>query len=186
MHLIARFIGSVFARAPAPDDVAWVRAQLTPPEWALWSQLDRADKVESIATARRFERAVGRDEGGFIPAALLHDVGKREAGLGPVGRALATVAGALVGPAHVRGRAGSYLRHAELGARDLAAGGARPDAVRWAEAHHDPAAWAASGIPLPVCRALARADGEPEASGRGAGGAAASRGPAARRAAPRA
>jgi hypothetical protein len=32
--------------------------------------------------------------------------------------------------------------------------------VAWAAAHHDPAAWAATGLPAPVVAALVAADGE--------------------------
>jgi hypothetical protein len=92
-------------------------------------------------------------------AALCHDVGKSVAALGPVGRALATAAGALPG-VRPGGRAGAYLAHAELGARLLAGAGARPETVAWAAAHHDPARWPTGLIPREVCEALALADGE--------------------------
>jgi hypothetical protein len=135
--------------------------------------MGRADRRESIAVARRAQRLLaGTEHAGdsrYLAAALLHDVGKNDARLGPLRRAGATVAGALAGPGYAvawserRGitrRVGLYLRHAELGADRLRIAGARPEAVGWAAAHHDPAAGAATGLPAPVVAALARADGE--------------------------
>jgi hypothetical protein len=135
--------------------------------------MGRADRRESIAVARRAQRLLaGTEHAGdsrYLAAALLHDVGKTDARLGPLRRAGATVAGALAGPGYAgawserRGitrRVGLYLRHAELGADRLRIAGARPEAVAWAAAHHVPAAGAATGLPAPVVAALARADGE--------------------------
>jgi hypothetical protein len=99
----------------------------------------------------------------------LHDVGKRDSGLGTYRRALVTIAGHLVGPqtsrAWIEGsgvvrKAGLYLHHAEIGATAIRVAGGRTEVAAWAETHHDPQGWAGSGVPIEVCRALARADGE--------------------------
>lgn len=163
-HLIGRFATSLWPRRVRREDVAWVRSVLERDEWQVWQRLGRADRMESVRTARRLGTLLGgtRHVGDprYVAAALLHDAGKAEVGLGTLGRVGATVAG-LVRPAgRVGGRWGRYLRHAEEGARLLGAAGARPEAVAWAAAHHDPVRWPAGSIPLEVCEALAAADGE--------------------------
>lgn len=74
------------------------------------------------------------DEPDVVRAALLHDVGKRHARLGPVGRSMATVLAALGvhGPERFR----RYTRHGPEAARELAAAGAEALVVEFAEAHH--------------------------------------------------
>jgi hypothetical protein len=57
-------------------------------------------------------------------------------------------------------RCALYLDHAALGAQRVRVVGGRERPAQWAEAHHDPDRWPTSDIPLDVCRALARADGE--------------------------
>ena len=64
-------------------------------------------------------------------------------------------------PAVAATRMGQYVAHDDLGAELLRERGARPEVVAWAAAHHRPERWAATGLPLDVCRALAAADGEP-------------------------
>lgn len=158
-HLVGRFFASLFAPEPVPGDVARVRAVLTPPEFAIWTEMPRADRAESLATLRRLPPAVAADDR-WAAAALLHDAGKGAANLGTVGRALATARGHVGDPARVGGRAGRYLRHAEIGADLLGSAGARTEVVAWAATHHDPRRWPIASIPEDVCVALAEADGE--------------------------
>jgi len=162
-HLARRFFGSLRPRRLDEFDRAWVRSQLTAAEQDVFGRLGAADRAEALATARRLAAAL-RDtehEGDtrWTAAALCHDVGKSVAALGPLGRALATVAGAVPGARRGR-RARAYLAHADVGARLLADAGARPETVAWAAAHHDPARWPTALVPPEVCEALARADGE--------------------------
>jgi hypothetical protein len=172
-HLVSRFAGSLRPGGPPARDVAWVEGLLAPGELTVWRRMPAADRRESVRTARRLEAALaGTPHAGdarFTVAALLHDVGKTEARLGAVGRALATMAGAAAGHemalawqsrGGVRRRFGLYLRHDDVGAGMLEMAGARPDAVAWARAHHHPEQWEQLTIPLPVAHALARADGE--------------------------
>ncbi len=56
---------------------------------------------------------------------------------------------------------GRYVAHDDVGADLLTVAGARPAVIAWAAAHHRPELWGSTGIPTRVCRALARADGEP-------------------------
>lgn len=171
VHLTRRFFTSLWPGAPKPRDDAWVRKVLRPGEYALWSRLPNHDRRHSIAVARRVERALagtpyaGDDQ--WLAAALLHDVGKIDARLGVLGRVGATLAGAAAGHemavawSDKRGitrRVGLYLRHAELGADHIRLAGGTEVAARWAAAHHDESAWAATGIPAPVVAALHDAD----------------------------
>jgi len=158
-HLARRFVGSLFTRAPRAADVDEVRARLTPAEFAVWERMPVADRAESLATLRRLPADVAAVDT-WAAAALLHDAGKAACGLGTFGRTLATLRGWVGDPGRVGGAAGTYLRHAELGAEALQAAGARAEVVAWARTHHVPARWPVDLVPAAVCAALARADGE--------------------------
>ncbi len=164
-HLVRRFVGSLRARPLSEADLELVRDVLRPEELACWEGLGRADRAESVATARAALVALGPGaDPRWIAAALVHDVGKAETTLGVLGRSAATVSATIGGERRARtwaGRFGRYVNHDELGAERLRRAGARPEAAAWAAAHHRPALWAASGIPPEICRILARADGEP-------------------------
>ncbi len=175
IHLIQRFFGSVCARSVVAEDEDWVAHLLTGPELELWRGLGRTDKVESVDVARRFisnpvvADAQPSNKEALVAAALLHDIGKADSQLGTSSRVLATVSGRLAGPQRsglwikrrgLKGRIGSYLHHAEIGADLIRAAGGRELVASWAGVHHDPARWETSGIPISICRALARADGE--------------------------
>ena len=172
-HLVSRFAGSLRPGGPPVRNVEWVAGVLAPGELTVWQRMPATDRRESIRVARRLERELtGTDHGGddrWVVAALLHDVGKTEARLGTMSRALATVAGGIAGhdiaPAwQARGgisrRFGLYLRHDEIGAGMLQMADARIEAVAWARAHHHPETWDDLSIPREVATALARADGE--------------------------
>jgi hypothetical protein len=116
-HLGRRFVGSLSRREPAPNREAWARSQLLPGELALWQRMSVQDRRHSIEVARRFRgivEAATRDE---MAAALLHDVGKIECGLGTFGRVAATV----VGPHTARFR--TYHDHERIGLELLTAAG---------------------------------------------------------------
>lgn len=140
-----------------------MKTVLTPEEQTLWNRLPNHDRRYSIRMARKVDEllAGSRYAGDprWVAIALLHDVGKLDAGLGLPGRVVATVAGA-VAPAtrQSRGRLGRYLRHDDAGGQLIRAAGGREEAARWATAHHQPDRWADTGIPEPVMRALATAD----------------------------
>jgi hypothetical protein len=162
-HLVRRFVRALWLGAPRAVDVAWVESVLTPAELSLWRRLPDHDRRYSIRVARRVQQLLTGTEYAsderWAAVALLHDVGKLDAGLGVFRRALATVAGALVpGVRRSEGRFGRYLRHDEIGGEMLRAAGAREEATRWASAHHHRAGWDATGIPVPVAAALDAAD----------------------------
>ncbi len=119
-HLARRFAGSWSRRPPSADDLAWVGEQLLSAEMAMWNRFGPADQRHTVAVARRFvalRPAATRPE---IAGALLHDIGKLSAGLGTVGRVVATV----VGPRTPRFR--TYHDHEALGADALVSIGSDP------------------------------------------------------------
>jgi hypothetical protein len=172
-HYAARFVASVAGRGPTPEEREWARSLLEPAERDLFDKLGRADAREAIDTARRADAlfaAEGRDaEPRWLAAALLHDVGKLDARLGPVRRALATTLG-FAGARRlsyswreaggIRRRIALYLLHPQIGADRLKLVGAREEAIRWARVHHSPQLWREYGIPPGVGAVLAAADGE--------------------------
>jgi len=70
----------------------------------------------------------------LIRAALLHDIGKRHANLGPVGRSLLSAYVKLGGRA--KGRWQRYLDHGEVASAELGALGAERAVVDFARHHH--------------------------------------------------
>lgn len=110
------------------------------------------DRRHAIDVARR----VGSRERAITAAALLHDVGKVESGLGTFARVGATIAGAVRARERWGGRIGAYLRHDELGAALLERAGSDPLTIAWAREHHlPPERWT---VPREVADALKAAD----------------------------
>jgi putative nucleotidyltransferase with HDIG domain len=163
-HLVTRFFGSLRPRPLDADEVALVERTLTPAEVACWQRLGPADAVESVTTARAAADALGAGaDDRWVAAALLHDVGKTDTGLGPFGRAGATTLAIVLGERRVRrwpNAIGRYVDHDDRGARLLERAGARREAVEWAAIHHRPALWRSSAVPIEICQVLAAADGE--------------------------
>jgi hypothetical protein len=167
---VTRFAESVRPRPISDADLAWVRSVLTDAEADVWEEQSRADRAESLAVARRTQQALGADDGPFVAAALLHDVGKTRADLGPFGRSVATVVAAVVGhrrarswasqPRGWRRKVGQYIAHDDLGAAELRQAGARAEAIEWARVHHRRALWSGGAISPEVAIVLAEADGE--------------------------
>ena len=175
-HLVRRFFGTLVPFPPGANAVAFATAQLSPDEQRIWTRMPVYDRRHSLAVARRVERALaGSVHAGdprWLGAALLHDVGKLDAHLGPLRRSLATLAGAAAGDdmadawslkRGVTRRFGLYLRHPELGALHIRVVGGSEVAARWAEVHQtldpdDPATWDGLDFPPEVVRALHDAD----------------------------
>src|SRR5262249_607951 len=150
---------------------AGVAGNLAPGELGWGRSLPNHDQRYTIRVARRLEAELaGTEFAGddrWLAAALLHDAGKLDAGLGVVSRSVATVMGAAAGPARVdawagrsgfRRRGAWYGRHDEPGADRIRARGGRAGAARGARADHHRDRWPASGIPTPVAEALEAAD----------------------------
>jgi hypothetical protein len=143
-----------------------VAGALAPTEAALWQRMSAPDRRHAVGVARSVTGALGDDAVRWVrAAALLHDVGKIESGLGPVRRAVATVAGMAVGRdaatrwserGGVLRRAGDYLRHDEIGAALLTEACSDPLTVAWAREHHLPVdRWT---VPADIGAALKAAD----------------------------
>ncbi|MGY6499669.1 MAG: HDIG domain-containing metalloprotein [Acidimicrobiales bacterium] len=148
VHLARRFAGSLRPGGPPAADVDWVGGVLSEPEMALWWRMSGPDRRHSVAVARRVERSLGHEAtAAVLAAALLHDVGKTQSGLGTYGRVVATLSAAVAGhematvwsrkTGFVR-KVGLYLRHDEIGADQLYMAGSDPVTVAWAREHHRP------------------------------------------------
>ncbi len=174
-HLAKRGLGSLWPGPPRRADVAWIETVLVPQELTLWQRLPRYDRRHAATVARRVEAALaGSEHAGerrWIAAALVHDVGKLDAGLGVVLRVGATLVARVGGYDRVaewtrtrglRRRFGLYVRHPELGAQRLALAGSAPEVVTWARMHQNPIVITRGapvpGIPSAVVDALVAAD----------------------------
>jgi len=90
-HLTKRFVGSLRPARLSSDDAVWAAEQLLPAERELWAQMSPADRRHALGVARDVERRLGVEATrAVLAAALLHDVGKIDAGLGTYGRVMAT------------------------------------------------------------------------------------------------
>jgi hypothetical protein len=196
-HLALRFFGSLRPGGPKRAADAWALEQLLPGEQELWVRMSGPDRRHAVGVAR--DAIVDLTTSGAAPAAarppvtrppvtravvaaaLLHDVGKVESGLGTWTRALVTIIALLVGrdrvaswpptsgrtsgpaPAagrlgRLRGRAGQYVTHDRIGADLLRIAGSDPLTVAWAAEHHLPeASWT---IDRRTADALKAADGD--------------------------
>ena len=167
LHLVRRFLGSLRPGGPPPFDEDWAAARLLPGEVELWCRLPGADRRHAVGVARAVDARLGpATTRPVLAAALLHDVGKLESGLGVWGRVGATLVGLAGGRRRaagwgrgsgMRGRVGRYLSHPEIGAALLESAGSDDLTVAWARSHHRPAgAWdpavpAAVGEVLKAC-----------------------------------
>ncbi len=161
VHLVRRFAGSLWPGGPGAADEAWARDALIPAEVSLWARMSGPDRRHAVGVARRTIETLG-DEASTRPvvaAALLHDVGKIDAGYGTFRRSLATAYSLVLGHERARGssgRMGRYLRHDVIGAEMLQAAGSDGLTVAWAREHHlDPSRWS---VARPVADALKDAD----------------------------
>ena len=130
-HLARRFVGSLSRSAISPADLAWVADQLSSGELALWQRFGVADQRHTLAIARSTLDLLPADRRGdrrIVVAALMHDIGKLDAGLGTLGRIAATLWSAVRGEAAAEGegRFARYLRHEPIGASWCAALGCDP------------------------------------------------------------
>jgi putative nucleotidyltransferase with HDIG domain len=138
-HLVARFFDVLTARPLTDDETAWVSERLGPGERAIFFAQHEADRRHGLVSARRVASLRPR-RADLVRAALLHDVGKRHARLGVVGRVLASLAMLLHIP--IRGRFAVYRDHAVLGGVELRELGCEEVVWRFAACHHgerDPA-----------------------------------------------
>ncbi len=178
-HLAGRFFAALVPIGPPDADERWAEERLLPGEQALWRRMSGSDRRHAVGVARRTlvdlagDHLAGAEEPadgiarGVVAAALLHDVGKVEAGLGTWARAGITFAGMAFGrerlvewsgvgdpeaggpptptppPTPIGGRSwrrriGLYLCHDRVGAGLLSSAGSDPLTVAWAGEHHRP------------------------------------------------
>jgi hypothetical protein len=108
LHLVKRAVSS-FSNA-TPEISTAFSSFLLPDELKLWSTMPGRDQRHSIQVLKRFLVLYPEATRAQGAAALLHDLGKVQSGLGWFGRIVATV----VGPRTKRFRL--YHLHEELGA----------------------------------------------------------------------
>lgn len=151
-HLAARFFSVLGAPPLTDDERRRVAALLRPAEVApFFAQQDMDQRHALEAATRAAELLPGRTD--LQRAALLHDIGKRHARLGVLGRVLASAA-AKVG-LRLRGRFRAYLEHGPAAADELTGLGAEPVVVAFARHHHGARP---EGIPANDWETLKRAD----------------------------
>jgi hypothetical protein len=172
-HLAGRLVGSLWPAGPGAAGERWARSWLLPGESRLWESLPGPDRRHALGVARAVDHHLGDAPGHsarrpIMAAALLHDVGKVEAGMGTWWRVAATVMAVTLGRPRVeawagpgrgwRARAGRYVTHDRRGATLLAAAGSDPLTVAWAGEHHLPAA--RRTVDPAIGAVLAAADGD--------------------------
>jgi hypothetical protein len=132
LHLVRRFFGWWRASRPDPETQLWIGALLDPAAARLFWEQPVQDQAHAAAVGafvarRRPERS------DLIGAALLHDVGKAAARLGPVRRSIATVLGGLRLP--MTRRLTAYRNHGSIGAGMLEQVNAPTIAIAFARDH---------------------------------------------------
>lgn len=156
-HLAGRFFLSLRPGGPSAASTAWAAQMLTDDEFPVFAELPGFDRRHAIGVAKAAHAVT--DDALVARAALLHDIGKVDCRLGPVGRAFATL-WARAAPtaadlvvrdrirrsadadghrlrAHgVRDRFASYLAHPWIGRAMLEDVGSDPAVAAWAEHHH--------------------------------------------------
>lgn len=158
-HLAVRFFGALDPRGPDSDEEAWAMGWLLPGEQQLWRRMSGPDRRHAAGVARDVARRLGDAPREVMAAALLHDMGKIESGLGTFSRVGVTLAALVVGRDRVPGRrARQYLEHDRIGASLLREAGSHATTIAWTEEHHLPAErWT---VERRVAVALKEADGD--------------------------
>jgi putative nucleotidyltransferase with HDIG domain len=144
-HLTRRFFDVLLARPLLESEQQAVKEWLTERENSLFLAQPPADQRHGYSAAQTVV-AAGAQDRVLIRAALLHDIGKRHARLGVIGRVIASLM--ILFRIPIRGRWATYRDHGEVAARELEAIGCDPLIVDFARQHHgerpatiDPDTW---------------------------------------------
>jgi hypothetical protein len=152
-HLAGRWLSSLWPGGPGVAGEAWARRWLNEGERALWERMSGPDRRHALGVARAAAEELGNADGAGVPtaalaAALMHDVGKIESGVGTTGRVIVTLTAIGVGrdrvaawaeaPGRWRTKAGRYVVHDRLGGDLLEQAGSDPLVSSWARQHHLP------------------------------------------------
>jgi len=132
-HLLARFFDVLTARGLSARERVQVSHWLEPVLAAVFFSQPRADQRHGHHAAT-VVAASGRADSDALVAALVHDVGKRHARLGVVGRSIASIM--IITRLPLGRRFRSYRDHGALAARELGRLGAPTLAVDFALHHH--------------------------------------------------
>ena len=171
-HLVGRFFGSLWPGGPSSSHERWASQWLLPGEQELWRRMSGPDRRHAVRvahdTAALLDADTPRRE--VMASALLHDVGKVEAGFGTIGRAVITALAVAVGrgrlaaapsarhEGRLRRRTRLYFTHDQVGAELLEGAGSDQTTVSWAREHHlHPDRWT---VDQRVAHALKAADGD--------------------------
>ncbi len=148
IHLIKRFIGHLTATPLTPTEAEQVSALLSPSLADLFFTMTVADQRHAFDVHMR----AGSDPR-LAETALMHDIGKVAAPIGPVSRSCVTVLVACHIP--VAGTWAIYRDHGPIGAEMLAVAGASDFTVLFTRTYPDPAP---QGIDAESWERLAAAD----------------------------
>jgi putative nucleotidyltransferase with HDIG domain len=132
-HLTRRFFDVLLARPLGLHEREEVEAWLSSGEAAAFFAQPVADQRHGHSAAATV-RAKSTGDVALLRAALLHDIGKRHAGLGVVGRVVASIL--ILARAPLRGRLALYRDHGSVGAAELERLGAEPLVVDFTRHHH--------------------------------------------------
>jgi len=154
-HLALRFFDVLFSKPLTTAEVADIRGLLDPQESEIFFSQPDTDQRHGYHAATTVKAA--GEEGSVARAAVLHDIGKRHAGLGIMGRTLATLSIRLRLPISPKARL--YRDHGDIAARELEALGCESLVIDFARHHHGERPMT---IPQGVWDLLLRADEPPK------------------------
>jgi hypothetical protein len=155
-HLVRRFLDVLLAKPLSEDESALIRTWLTPTQSEIFFEQPAADQRHGLYAAGVVV-ASDRGDQTAVTAALLHDVGKRRAGLGVIGRSVASLL-ILLGLPMTR-RMIRYRDHGASGADELSSLDCDSLVVEFTRHHHDSRP---NGFPPDLWDLLQKADQPPK------------------------
>jgi hypothetical protein len=132
-HLANRLLDYITAHPLGERDTELAESWLSAAERGLFFAQSPKDQAHGFRSGLMVARE-HPERGDLIKAAALHDVGKRHARLGAMGRSVASLAIKFRLPMSSRMRI--YRDHGALGSAELAGAGSPPIAVEFARDHH--------------------------------------------------